>query len=206
MIHPSLSSLRASAALVFALALTGCFSSHPCPEVKESILVEGHLDYAFKDGTQTSVDITPDDPTTRASAAQETMNVAWDAPLPGSAGDVAVLLLSMKLPDADGSFDLGTLSAEVCACQSSYISQSETETKCVTGPAMTPAECQPATGHLEIHHMESGICGTKAVCPDVTVELVLTSPAEKGLSGSFTFRHIRTVVNATCVDSFVDIG
>ena len=208
MILHSLPSLRASATLVFALALTGCFSSHPCPRVTEDTLTEGHLDYAFNDGTQTSVDITSADTTESASALNGNVVVTWKAPLSATAGDVASLFLSIKMPDADGSFDLDTLSAEVCACQSGFVSRSEDRAECVTAPGMTrpPAECQPVTGHLEIHRMAVGICGANGGCPDLAVELLLTSPAEKGLSGNFTFLHTTTRINASCVDFPLDIG
>lgn len=208
MIIPSLPSFRASATLAFALTLTGCFSTHPCTHITEDTLAAGHLDYAFNDGTLTSADISFAGPQTTARAASGTVLVAWEAPLSAAAGDMASLLLSMKLPDADGSFNLGTLSAEVCACQSGFVSRSETQAQCVISFAPTtppPAECQPATGKLEIHHMEPGACVLDS-CPDVTVELLLTSPAEKGLSGDFIFLHTRKVNKASCVDFPIDLG
>lgn len=201
----SLPSFRAAFALVFALSLTGC-STHPCNDIDEHTLADGHLDYAFEDGTQTSADFAPADSTTTARAEGGALDVTWFAPLSAAAHDEANFLLTMKLPHADGSFDVGALSGEVCACRNSQVTRGGGESSCLTGTTMTPppVECQPVTGHLEVHHTKLGVCDSKDGCPDVIVELVLTSPAEKGLSGNFTFLNTETVTRGSCVDSPFD--
>lgn len=209
MIFPSLPSARASAALVLALTLTGCLSSHACAIVDDETVIEGHLDYAFNDGTQTTADFTPADTTTTTSAEGGTVVVRWSAPLSKTAAGVPVFLLSMSLPDGDGTFDLGTLSASTCACPSGFVTGSGAQASCGNGSAMTPpaAECQPASGTLKIRHLQLGDCAARRGCSDTTtVDLLLTSPAEKGLSGDFSFTHTSTSIKKSCPDFGLKIG
>jgi hypothetical protein len=134
--------------------------------------------------------------------------VNWAVPLSATPNDIARILFAAKLPDADGSFDLDTLSAQVCACRSSSPRRIGADTVCESGLSMSvPAECQSVTGHLELHRMNIGVCGTKAGCRNTAAfELILTSPAEKGLSGNFTFLDTEQSIPKSCPDPFFNVG
>ncbi len=205
MLLTSLPLVRSSAAVVLALTLTGCFSSHPCgADTDDDTVVEGQLDYAFNDGAQTSVEIAPGDNLAGvADAGEGAVSVSWKGPLSASTGAVPEFLLSVKLPDADGSFDLGPLSARVCACHNGFVSDSGQQVSCVViGTELkSPAECQPITGSVAVHRLNLGDCAVKGGCRKTTVvNLLLTSPAEEGLSGNFSFTHTTTSVKRSCVD------
>lgn len=208
MIFPSLPSARASLALVLGLTLTGCLSSHACAIVDDETVIEGHLDYAFNDGTLTTADFAPADTATTTSAEGGTVVVRWSAPLSKTATGVPVFVLSMSLPDGDGSFDLGALSATTCACQSGFVTLSGAQGSCESGSAMTlPAECQPASGTLKIRHLDLGDCAGRRGCSKTTtVDLLLTSPAEKGLSGNFGFTRTSTSIKKSCLDFGLKVG
>ena len=76
------------------------------------------------------------------------------------------------------------------------------------GSAFTPpAEGQPATGRLEVRHLKLGDCAARGGCRDTTtVEVLLTSPAEKGLSGNLSFTQTSTSVKKSCPDIDLPTG
>lgn len=202
----SLFSARAVAALAFALTLPAC-SSHPCADTEEEKLIQGHFDYAFLDGTPTSVGFAPGGPLASASLTDGVF-VNWMAPLAATPGKDARLVFSADLPDTDGSFDLEPLSAQVCACRTGSPTRVGADTMCESGVTMSaPAECQPVTGHLELRHMNLGVCGSRGGCRNTAAfELILTSPAEKGLSGNFSFLDTEQSIPRSCPDPFFNVG
>lgn len=201
---PSLSPFgrRVPALLVVGLLLSAC-TSRPCPSERElGIVAAGQLDYVFEDGTTTSADLGDSDSRMGVSASGALVRLDWHAPASSGGATAPNFELRLTLPDADGSFDLGDVSAKVCACKTGSVSVNGLGGDCMLDwhTSIGPAECRVPAGKLEIHHFVDGECQSRGGClRNTVIEVVTDKDAKKGLLGNVSFVNDVEHEQSSCV-------
>lgn len=198
---------RSPALLLLGLLLGGCFSSRPCPSDRElDTIAAGQLDYVFEDGVSISADLA--DPTIKMIVGVNSGELAmnWRPPVSPGGDEVSNFILSIDLPEADGSFDLSDITANVCACESGVIAPRGGEMQCVLlsdQKILGPAECRAPAGQLTIVHTVVGDCeATRGGClRNNVIKVVMNDAATKGLLGSVTFVESSETRSGSCVSS-----